>query len=109
MQKSNLSNKYSGVYPNFVTPFPKLDPTTNMFYLRADCAKAIGSPFLKLIGFPRIEKYLEKSPNYCNVKEANMATIHSICMANLILSLISSIHLVVPSSRTSYTLTRAVT
>ncbi|KAE8444154.1 hypothetical protein EG329_000842 [Mollisiaceae sp. DMI_Dod_QoI] len=31
----------------------------------------MGSPFLELIGFPRIDKYLEKSPEYRKAKAAN--------------------------------------
>lgn len=34
-------------------------------------AGAMGSPFLELIGFPRIDKYLEKSPEYRAAKAAN--------------------------------------
>ncbi|CAI7594210.1 unnamed protein product [Penicillium pancosmium] len=32
---------------------------------------AMGSPFLEMIGFPRIDKYLEKSPEYVKAKAAN--------------------------------------
>lgn len=31
----------------------------------------MGSPFLEMIGFPRIDKYLEKSPEYRKAKESN--------------------------------------
>ncbi|KAH6970750.1 glucose-methanol-choline oxidoreductase [Ilyonectria sp. MPI-CAGE-AT-0026] len=34
-------------------------------------AGPMGSPFLEMIGFPRIDKYLEKSPEYRKAKEAN--------------------------------------
>lgn len=34
-------------------------------------AGALSSPFLELIGFPRIDKYLEKSPEYRQAKAAN--------------------------------------
>lgn len=34
-------------------------------------AGAMGSPFLEMIGFPRIDKYLEKSPEYRKAKAAN--------------------------------------
>ncbi|KAJ5454681.1 uncharacterized protein N7458_005637 [Penicillium daleae] len=34
-------------------------------------AGAMGSPFLEMIGFPRIDKYLEKSPEYRQAKAAN--------------------------------------
>ncbi|KAJ6172792.1 hypothetical protein N7470_001859 [Penicillium chermesinum] len=34
-------------------------------------AGAMGSPFLEMIGFPRIDKYLEKSPEYRAAKAAN--------------------------------------
>lgn len=34
-------------------------------------AGALGSPFLEMIGFPRIDKYLEKSPEYRKAKAAN--------------------------------------
>ncbi|ATY62798.1 Glucose-methanol-choline oxidoreductase [Cordyceps militaris] len=34
-------------------------------------AGAMGSPFLEMIGFPRIDKYLEKSPEYRQRKAAN--------------------------------------
>ncbi|CAG9952879.1 unnamed protein product [Clonostachys rosea f. rosea IK726] len=32
---------------------------------------AMGSPFLEMIGFPRIDKYLEKSPEYLAAKASN--------------------------------------
>ena len=34
-------------------------------------AGPMGSPFLEMIGFPRIDKYLEKSPEYREAKAAN--------------------------------------
>lgn len=34
-------------------------------------AGPMGSPFLEMIGFPRIDKYLDKSPEYRKAKEAN--------------------------------------
>ncbi|KAH7013046.1 glucose-methanol-choline oxidoreductase [Ilyonectria destructans] len=40
-------------------------------YSKGRHAGPMGSPFLEMIGFPRIDKYLDKSPEYRKAKEAN--------------------------------------
>jgi choline dehydrogenase len=72
-------------------------------------AGAMGSPFLELTGFPRIDKYLEKSQSTARQRLLMADAIPSVHMASLISSLISSLFLVVPSSGTSHTPTRAAT
>lgn len=48
---------------------PKQDQVFSTY--KQNHAGAMGSPFLEMIGFPRIDKYLEKSPEYRQRKAAN--------------------------------------